>query len=111
MGAVFAYIGMKGTMSGDSNICIYHLTWAGFTLLILIWRQCESLSDGIGAERNFTPTSFFVSISLAVFLVNGDDGWQGSAGQHTYCVPLLRLPGANPRNKKRQIYSFIIKHY
>ena len=35
--------------------------WAGFTLLILTWGQCEGLILGIGAERNFTPTSFFVS--------------------------------------------------
>ena len=36
--------------------------WAGFTLLILTWGQCEGLILGIGAERNFTPTSFFVSV-------------------------------------------------
>lgn len=55
---------------------------------------------GIGAERNFTPTSFFVSISLAVFLVNGDDGWQGSAGQHTYCVPSTQTPRCKPEKQK-----------
>jgi len=48
-------------------VYVYHLTWAGFTLLILIWGQCEGLTTGISAERNFTPTSFFVSIGLAVF--------------------------------------------
>ena len=36
----------------------------GFTLLILTWRQCEGLILGIGAERNITPTSFFVSRRL-----------------------------------------------
>lgn len=36
---------------------IYHLTWAGFTLLILIWGQCEGLTTGISAEET-TPTLF-----------------------------------------------------
>ena len=46
------------------------------------------------------------------FSVNGDDGWQGSAGQHMYYVPTAQTPRcANPRNYKRQIHSFIIKHY
>ena len=40
---------------------IFRSTWAGFTLLILIWGQCEGLKLGIGAERDITPTSFFVS--------------------------------------------------
>ena len=42
-------------------VYIYHSTWAGFTLLILTWGQCEGLILGIGAERNFTPTSFFIA--------------------------------------------------
>ena len=97
---------------------IYHLTWAGFTLLILIWGQCEGLTTGISAERNFTPTSFFVSISLAVFLVNGDDGWQGSAGQHTYCVPSTQTPRCKPEKQKTtnifiyyQTLLLTIKHF
>lgn len=97
---------------------IYHLTWAGFTLLILIWGQCESLSERISAERNFTPTSFFVSISLAVFSVNGDDGWQGSAGQHTYCVPSTQTPRCKPEKQKTtntfiyyQTLLLTIKHF
>ena len=65
---VFAYIVRNGRIGLGGSRCsrIYHLTWAGFTLLILIWRQCESLSDGIGAERDITPTSFFVSIFLSM---------------------------------------------
>ena len=46
-------------LSGRSGL-VYHSAWAGFTLLILMKGQCESLIPGIGAERNFTPTSFFV---------------------------------------------------
>ena len=45
---------------------VYHSAWADFTLLILKWGQCEGLIVGIGAERNFTPTSFFVP---------SDQGW------------------------------------
>ena len=43
---------------------IYRSAWAGFTLLILMKGQCESLNGGIGAERDITPTSFFVSVRL-----------------------------------------------
>lgn len=73
---------------------------------------------GIGAERNFTPTSFFVSIGLAVFSVNGDDGWQGSAGQHTYCVPSAQTPRCKPEKQKTtntfiyyQTLLLTIKHF
>ena len=61
-------------------VYIYRSAWAGFTLLILIWGQCESLNVGIGAERNFTPTSFFVSVPFGAvpFLnVNESDDQQG----------------------------------
>ena len=37
---------------------------------------------------------------MAVFLVNGDDGWQGSAGQHTYCVPSTQTPRCKPEKQK-----------
>ena len=59
MGCVLAYI--EGWNMSGRSVCIYHSTWAGFTLLILKWGQCESLKIGIGAERNFTPTSFFIA--------------------------------------------------
>ena len=59
MGCVLAYIEDRN-VSGRS-VCIYHSTWAGFTLLILSKGQCEGLTSGIGAERNFTPTSFFIA--------------------------------------------------
>ena len=81
----------------------------------------KELREAIDYALSFSRSNEFIiedfitqngfSSDTDCFSVNGDDGWQGSAGQHTYCVPLLRLPGANPRNKKRQIHSFIIKHY
>ena len=99
-------------------IHIYHLTWAGFTLLILIWGQCEGLTTGISAERNFTPTSFFCFHKFGCFSVNGDDGWQGSAGQHTYCVPTAQTPRCKPEKQKTtntfiyyQTLLLTIKHF
>ena len=52
--------------SGGS-VHIYRSTWAGFTLLILKWGQCESLKIGISTEE-LTPTSFFVSTSIGLFV-------------------------------------------
>jgi hypothetical protein len=55
---------------------------------------------------------------LAVFSVNGDDGWQGSAGQHTYCVPSTQTPRCKPEKQKTtntfiyyQTLLLTIKHF
>ena len=34
--------------------------WAGFTLLILKWGQCESLKIGIGAEKLYSHVFFCI---------------------------------------------------
>ena len=54
---LFAYIDQSGD---DVPWCvhIYRSAWAGFTLLILDWGQCEGLNTGIGAERNLLPRLF-----------------------------------------------------
>jgi len=55
---------------------------------------------------------------LAVFSVNGDDDWQGSAGQHTYCVPTTQTPRCKPEKQKTtntfiyyQTLLLTIKHF
>ena len=60
------YMYVRGC-SGRSGIVHNQSAWAGFTLLILMRGQCEGLKLGIGAERNFTPTSFFVSVLQIIF--------------------------------------------
>ena len=50
--------------SYSDEMCRFHIIQLGvgwLALLILTWRQCESLTAGIGAEKQ-TPTSFFISI-------------------------------------------------
>ena len=42
---------------------IYRSAWAGFTLLILIWGQCESLNVGIGTEELYSHV-FFCSLFI-----------------------------------------------
>ena len=43
---------------------------------------------------------FFCFHKFGCFSVNGDDGWQGSAGQHTYCVPSTQTPRCKPEKQK-----------
>ena len=68
---IFAYIGwLSLTLSlsfpwESMPWCVYisSLAWAGLTLLILTWGQCESLMIGIGARETYSHV-FFVSIIL-----------------------------------------------
>ena len=89
---------------------IYHLTWAGFTLLILIWGQCEGLTTGISAERNFTPTSFFCFHKFGCFSVNGDDDRQGSVGQHTYLCAIYSDSQVQTRETKNDKYIYLLSN-
>ena len=68
-------------------LCAYIITaWAGLTLLILTWGQCEGLIFRISTEGTYSHVFFCFHNLIAN--VNGQ---QGSAGQAPLCVLSLKM--------------------
>ena len=57
LGYYLCVYGQGGETSGG-RVYLYHLAWAGFTLLIFTKGQCESLMIGIGAAETYFPRLF-----------------------------------------------------